>query len=199
MLTCSIVAVTVALSILCFRSQDLFLKLSLMPYRVVKHREFYRLVTHGFIHADWTHLFVNMFTLWSFGYYMEQIFDYMGFRTGAWLLLYMGGMLVATTHDLLTQRNNPYYLSIGASGAVSAVMFASIFLDPWGKIYLMALLPLPSILFGVIYLIYCQYMARQAEDNVNHYAHFYGALYGFLFPALLHPDLISQFWIKLIG
>ncbi|MDE6451468.1 MAG: rhomboid family intramembrane serine protease, partial [Odoribacter sp.] len=90
-------------------------------------------------------------------------------------------------------RNNPWYASIGASGAVSAVLFSDIFLNPWEKILLFAVIPVPGILFGVLYLAYCQYMARRGGDNINHTAHFYGAVYGFIFPILLEPHLFQVF------
>lgn len=193
MITYIIIGVTVVVSYLCFNNSDLLRKLAFIPYRTVKNNEWYRLVTHGFVHADMTHLLVNMFTFWSFGTYIEQIFVGMGFGRGAYLALYFGGMIFASLYDLIRRYNDPYYVSIGASGAVSAILFTSIFLDPWGKILLFAVLPVPGIIFGFIYLAYCQYMAKQAGDNINHNAHFYGAIYGFLFPLLLEPSLIHSF------
>lgn len=194
MITYLIIGITVVLSYLCFNNRELFMKLAFIPYRTVRNNEWYRLITHGFIHADTTHLLVNMFTFWSFGTYMERTFEYMGFGIGGYLTLYFGGMIVASLHDLVKRRKDPYYVSIGASGAVSAILFTSIFLDPWGKILLFAVIPIPGILFGVLYLAYCQYMARQAGDNINHNAHFYGAVYGFIFPILLEPSLIQVFF-----
>lgn len=86
-----------------------------------------------------------------------------------------------------------WYRSIGASGAVSAILFISIFLSPWDKILLFAAVPIPGILFGVIYLIYCQYMAKRGGDNINHNAHFFGAVYGFVFPLFMNPRLWDVF------
>lgn len=193
MVTYVIIAVTVVVSLMCFNNQRLFDKLALTPYRVVKGNEWYRVITHGFVHADTMHLFVNMFTFWSFGEYIERWMKAGGFGTGGFLLLYFGGMIVASLSDLIRQRNNPYYSSIGASGAVSAVLFTAIFLNPWGKILLFAVLPVPGIVFGVLYLIYCQYMGRRGGDNINHSAHFYGAVFGFIFPVLLEPRLFQVF------
>ena len=193
MITYIIIGITVVLSYICFGNQALFMKLALIPYRAVKDNEWYRLITHGFIHADMTHLLVNMFTFWSFGTYMEQTYKYMGFGNGAYLVLYFGGMIVASVYDLVKHRNDPYYVSIGASGAVSAVLFSSIFFDPWGKILFFAVLPIPGILFGVLYLVYCQYMSKKGGDNINHNAHFYGAVFGFIFPILLEPSLLRIF------
>lgn len=193
MVTYILIGITVIVSFLCFNNADLFRKLAFIPYLTVRKQEWYRLITHGFVHADTTHLLVNMFTFWSFGTYMEQAFNALGFGTGGFLGLYFGGMIAASLYDLVKRRNDPYFVSIGASGAVSAVLFASIFFDPWSKILLFAIVPIPGILFGVLYLAYCQYMGRRVGDHINHNAHFYGALYGFLFPAILRPELIPYF------
>lgn len=193
MLTYIIIAVTVAVSFACFNNGQLFDKLSLKPYRVVHAREWYRVISHGFVHADWVHLFVNMFTFWSFGQYIESAFQYLGFGQWSFLVLYFGAMIVASVSDLIRFRNAAWYTSIGASGAVSAVLFTAILLNPWDKILLFAVIPIPGILFGVLYLAYCQYMARQGGDNINHNAHFYGAVFGLVFPILLEPQLFRMF------
>lgn len=192
-----IIAITVAVSYLCFSNREWFEKLAFIPYIVVKKKEWYRLLTHGFVHADTTHLLVNMFTFWSFGTYMEELFEYVGFGSVGFLSLYFGGMIAASLYDVYKQKENPYYISIGASGAVSAVLFCSIFFNPWGKILLFAVIPVPGILFGLLYLVYCQYMAKKAGDNINHNAHFYGALFGFLFPLVLRPSLVDVFLSQL--
>lgn len=199
MITYLILGITVVVSFICFGNQTLAMKLALSPYQVIHRKEWYRVITHGFVHADMTHLLVNMFTFWSFGIYMEQYYQYVGFGKWGFLLLYFGGMIFSSSFDLAKQKDNPYYLSVGASGAVSAVLFSSIFFDPWGKIYFFALLPIPGILFGVVYLLYCQYMAKQASDHINHNAHFLGALFGFLLPALLNPSLVKLFVGALMG
>jgi len=198
MITYIIIAVTVVISYMCFNSRRTFEKLAFIPYMVVKDNQWYRLVTHGFVHADTIHLFVNMFTFWSFGTYMEMVFKYYGFGTIGFLALYFGGMIVACLHDVVKRKNNPYYISVGASGAVSAVLFSAIFFDPWSKILLFAVIPVPGIVFGFLYLVYCQYMAKKSVDNINHNAHFYGAVYGFLFPLLLKPSLIHDFLSNLV-
>ena len=129
MITYVIIGITVVVSYICFGDHELFRKLAFIPYRTVHNNEWYRLITHGFVHADMTHLLVNMFTFWSFGTYMESAFGYLGLGTGGYLGLYFGGMVAASLYDLARRRNDPYYVSIGASGAVSAVLFTSIFLD----------------------------------------------------------------------
>lgn len=193
MLTIIILTITVVVSFICFYNRQLFNRLALSPYQVVHAHQWYRIISHGFVHGDWMHLFVNMFTFWSFGQYIEDAFVSLHFGQWAFLLLYFGGMIIASISDLFRYRNAPWYSSIGASGAVSAVLFTSIFLNPWGKILFFAAIPIPGILFGVIYLAYCQYMAKRGGDNINHNAHFYGAIYGFIFPILLEPKLFDFF------
>ncbi len=193
MITYAIIAVTVLISWLCFDRRELFNKLALIPFRVMKDNEWYRVISHGFVHGDMMHLIVNMFTFWSFGAYIERLFGSVGFPVWAYPALYFGGMIAASVHDLIRQRNNPYYVSVGASGAVSAVLFAAIFFDPWSKILLFAVIPIPGIVFGILYLVYCQYMGKKAKDHINHNAHFYGAVFGFIFPLLLDPSLIHSF------
>lgn len=193
MLTTIILVITIIISWICFSNPQIFKALSLYPYRCIHNHEWYRLLTHGFVHANWTHLFVNMFVLWSFGNNVEAIFNHIGFGKGLFLVLYFGGIIVSSIVDIIRYRNNSHYDSIGASGAVSAVIFSSIFFNPWSNILFFAIIPIPGIIFGIIYLVYCQYMARQAKDNVNHNAHFYGAIYGFLFPIIIRPQLIELF------
>lgn len=193
MITYLLIGLTLFVSFKCFSNRNLFMRLAFIPYRVVKNKEWYRLLSHGFVHADSMHLLVNMFTFWSFGTYMEKLFSYAGFGGLGYLGLYLGGMIVASLFDVIKYANNPNFVSIGASGAVSAVLFASILFDPWGKILLFAVIPVPGILFGVLYLVYCQYMAKRGGDNINHNAHFYGAVYGFLYPILLNPALFKEF------
>jgi membrane associated rhomboid family serine protease len=176
LVTYAIIAATVLVSIFCFNSGPLFEALSLKPNRVVERREWYRVITHGFVHGDYTHLIVNMFVLFSFGSFVEPLFDRLhqsgitGNGTANYLLLYFGGMAAATIRDLVRNRHNPYYTSIGASGAVSAVLFTSIFFDPWGRIYLFAVIPIPGLLFGVLYLAYSHCSGRRGRDRVNHFA-----------------------------
>jgi membrane associated rhomboid family serine protease len=197
MMTYLILGITVVVSFLCFRSREAVNRLSLNAYATVHGKEWYRIITHGFIHADMTHLFVNMFTFWSFGTFMESKFSTAGFGSWGFLGLYFGGMICATIFDLIKHRNNMHYQSIGASGAVSAILFAYILFDPWGIILLFAIIPVPGIVFGFLYLFYCQYMAKHASDHINHNAHFYGALYGILYPILLQPSVIQLFISKL--
>lgn len=193
MITYLIIGLTVITSWQCFNNRELFMKLALMPYRVSHRNEWYRVFTHAFVHADMTHLLVNMITFWSFGTFIEQYFTLIGLGKMSYLFLYIGGLIVASTYDLIRQKNNDYYVSVGASGAVSAILFSYILVNPLGMIYFFMVLPVPALLFGVLYLVYCQAMAKRGGGNINHNAHFYGAIFGLIFPLLLRPSLIQVF------
>ncbi len=198
-MTLIIVIVTSVISILAFYSENLMSRLIFNPYQVVHRKEWWRLLSHGFLHADWVHLIVNMLVLYSFGRNVESwinqltVEDYIKSPILTYSLLYFGGIIISTVPTLIKQRNNYMYNSVGASGAVSAVVFTSIFFSPMDKIYFFGAIPIPGIIFAVIYLIYSSYMSRRGKDNINHDAHFAGAVFGFIFPVFIDFDMISHF------
>jgi membrane associated rhomboid family serine protease len=136
-----------------------------------------------------------MLVLFFFGRPVEGFLSYyFGNKAFAFfLLLYGGGILVSNLYALVKHRDNYYYNAVGASGAVSAVLFTFIFLNPWEKLYFFGLLPIPGILFAAGYLVYSWYMSKQESDHIAHDAHFLGALFGFVFPVLLKPSLFQHF------
>lgn len=198
-MTYLLILITAVVSIVCFYKRGLFEKLAFEPYMVWHRKQWYRLITHGFVHADYMHLFVNMLVLWSFGIAVESIFKVQQAAgntvsgTMSFLLLYFGGMIAASLYDLFKRRDNFNYVSVGASGAVSAVIFCSIFFGPMNKIYFFGAIPIPGIIFGGLYLWYEYYMGKRQNDHVNHYAHILGAVYGFIFPLFMEPSLIKLF------
>ncbi len=198
-MTLIIIIVTSIITVIAFRSEEVMSRLMLNPYQVVHKREWYRLITHGFLHADWTHLIINMIVLYSFGSNVERWFDqlkmsgYIGSSALTYSLLYFGGIIISSLITLLRYRNDRWYNSVGASGAVSAVIFTSIFFSPLDRLYFFAVLPIPGIVFAALYLIYSSFMSRRNRDNINHDAHFLGAVYGFVFPILIDMDLLSHF------
>lgn len=197
--TIIIVAVTVLVSVLCFNNAGLFYGLSLNPYAMTKRGQWYRLITHGFVHGSFMHLFVNAFVLWSFGSYVESFLSAISHRPNLWfMVLYFGGMAISAIPDIVKFRNYPQYNSIGASGAVSAVLFASVTADPWGKILLMGVIPMPSIIFAICYLLYENYLGKRGGDNVNHKAHIWGALFGFALPFIINPQIGKIFFRVLL-
>lgn len=198
-MTIIIIVTTAIISIWAFSNSDLMNKLLLSPYQIVKSNQWYRVITHAFVHADYLHLLVNMIVLLSFGLAVEGLFNQLkdneiiGNTTIHFLTLYFGGAVISCLTTLKKHKNNFYYQGVGASGAVSAVVFASIFFRPLNKLYIMGVLPVPAILFGVGYLIYSHYMSRKSSDNINHDAHFVGAVFGFIYPLLIDPKLIKVF------
>jgi membrane associated rhomboid family serine protease len=205
MITIIIIAVTVGISAIAFNNQQILEKLLLSPYRITHQKEYFRIVTHGFVHADWMHLLINMFVLWSFGNALQLWFNQLAIVNLISspvlhiLIIYLGGIIISSLSSIVKNKNNYYYKSVGASGAVSAIVFASIFFDPWQSLYLFAIIPIPGILFGAAYLWYSHYMSKKGGDNINHDAHFYGALFGLVYPVLIDPSLVTHFFSQLIS
>lgn len=200
-MTIILIAITVAVSYAAFKSPKLMDQLQFNASKIVHKNEYHRLITHAFIHANWEHLFVNMIVLFSFGQAIEAYFKYY-FGNNAILnyaLLYLGGILASNIYALIKHRNNYFYNSVGASGAVSAVLFAAILFDPRRDILFFFILPIPGILFAILYLVYSYQMSMKQKDNVAHDAHFLGALFGFIFPILVNYQLLEVFLDKLFG
>lgn len=197
MITWLIIVITAITSILAFNNRSLYDKLLFDPYRIFHMRQYHRFFTHGLVHADWMHLAINMFVLLSFGKMVENVFIYFfGQGKGVYffLLLYIGGILLSSTPSYAKHKNNSWYTAVGASGAVSAVVFASILISPLSGIrFIFIPIDIPAFIFGFLYLIYSAYMARRGQDNIGHDAHFWGALYGLVFTILIKPALIAGF------
>jgi membrane associated rhomboid family serine protease len=198
-MTLIIIIVTLIISVIAFYSDEVMSKMMLNPYQVYHKKEWYRMITHGFLHADWTHLIINMIVLYSFGSNVEAWFrklkmaGYIDSVAITYSLLYFGGIIISSMITLFRHRNNRWYNSVGASGAVSAIIFTSIFFNPLDRLYFFAVIPIPGIVFAILYLVYSSYMSRRSRDNINHDAHLLGAVYGFAFPFLIDFDLISHF------
>lgn len=198
-MTFIIIAITGVISFMAFSNRQLMSKLLLSPYQVIHSKQWYRVLSHILVHADFMHLLINMIVLLSFGLAVESIFGQLqssgiiGSSTLHFFTLYIGGAVISCLTTLRKHKDNYYYQAVGASGAVSAVVFASIFFRPLDKLYIMGILPVPAILFGVAYLIYSHYMSKKSSDNINHDAHFIGAVFGFIYPLLVDPKLIRIF------
>ena len=195
MVTLFIVVGTIVFSLAGFRNSSFFWKYLFNAYGIVHERQYYRIISHAFLHADFVHLGFNMFALYSFGHLLETQFFPVLFEKNAtlyFLFLYFGGILASSIPETIRQHKNPSYTSVGASGAVNAVVFSSILIYPQGKISLMFLPALPSWLFGILFLIYSWYMAKKKIDNIGHFAHLWGAFFGLTFTAILKPALIQN-------
>lgn len=194
--TIILIAANVLLSIACFNDERLMGRMIMWPYGVKRYRQYYRFITSGFIHANWVHLFFNMFTLFFFGRVIEAYFSFL--QLGgvlSYLLLYFLGLIVSDIPTYLKQKDNYNYHSLGASGAVSAVVFAAIVFNPWSSIYLFGAIRIAAAVYAVLYIWYSIYMAKRGGDNINHDAHLYGALFGLGFTialiAAMQPTLFG--------
>ena len=195
--TLILIILTAGISIYAWSNQDLMQKWIFHPYSVRKRHEYYRFVTSGFLHADWTHLLFNMFSFYMFAQVVEQVFiGIHGPEVGIalFLLVYIGGIIVSDIYTFLKEHKNFNYHSLGASGGVSAIIFSSILLNPLTKIIIFPIpVGIPGFIFGGLYLLYSYYQAKRMGDNVNHDAHFYGAIFGFLVTFLLVPGALGNF------
>lgn len=188
--TLLLIAVTVIVSFMAFGNRQLMEALILWP-PAVRRGQYYRLVSYGMVHADGTHLLFNMFTLFFFGRAMEPLYTRI-LGPGGFVIFYVLGLLVSILPTWFANRNNASYRSLGASGAVSAVLFAFILLAPWSLIYVY-FLPVPAILFAVVYIAYSVYMDRKGGGNINHSAHLWGAAYGIIFTLIAEPRALGHF------
>lgn len=196
LLTYLIIGFTVAFSLWAFNNSDVFHKCKHWPYEEARSGEYYRWLTSGFLHGDNMHLLFNMITLYFFGRVVEQWFGVLFPGVGPLLFVffYLISIVAASLGTYYKYRNVPGFASIGASGAVSAVLFAAILIAPTMSLRFMFIpIPIPGFVFGVFYLWYSSYAANRGGDGIDHSAHFYGAVFGFLFPLALKPALLLSF------
>ncbi|MGC3980181.1 MAG: rhomboid family intramembrane serine protease [Steroidobacteraceae bacterium] len=180
-----ILLLTVAISLIGLYAQPKLINFCLFrPYYLVRDQQYHTLFSSGFIHANGAHLLFNMLSLYFFGPALERVIG-----TAAFVLLYLLALALSEVRTYLKERDNPRYASLGASGAVSAVLFAAIVYFPDQSIFILPIpFPIPAPLFAVCYLIYSWQLARRGGDGINHTAHVDGAITGLLFVALTDID-----------
>jgi membrane associated rhomboid family serine protease len=208
-ITLLIAGVTVLVSLTTFNQPERMAKMLMNPYKVFQLKEYHRLVTHGFIHADFVHLFFNMFIFYQFGEQVELVFTqewafrqvlpsqpFWGVNTGRamFVILYFGAILAGALPSLLKHRNNPNYNSLGASGAVSAVLLVFILMFPMAQLALFFIIPMPAFVAGILFFVYEGYMNKRGRTGIAHDAHLYGAVFGLVLMTITSPGI----WVRFI-
>jgi len=195
-ITIALIAANVIFSLIGFSNAALVDKTIMWPYRVARENQYIRFITSGFLHGDYMHLIFNMFTLFFFGRNLELYFSYYGLGGNiSYLALYFLGLIISDIPSFLKHKDDYNYRSLGASGAVSAVVFATIIFSPWSSIYIFGAVKISATVYAVLYIFYCVYMGKKGGDNVNHDAHLWGSLFGLAYTlilvALLQPELFT--------
>ena len=197
-ITLSFVIITCLISISAFNRQNMIDDLIFYPPAISKRKQFYRFISHGFIHADVMHLAFNMIAFYSFGQGLEKVFNFScvfgNYGKLFYLLLYFSALIVASLPDYIKYRDSYHFRSLGASGAVSAVIFSMIIFFPQSPIGLIFLpLRIPGYIFAIIYLGITVYLDRRGGSRINHSAHFWGAAYGIVFTLVFCELFASNF------
>ncbi len=200
-ITLLLVILTCIVSYRAFENRELYSRLKHHPYSVARYGEYHRFLTSGFVHVDWTHLLINMYVFYIFGEVVESRFLYeFGNVFGRiyFILLYLVCIVAADLPSFFKHRDYSGYSAVGASGGVSGITFAFVLFYPWHQLLLFFIIPMPAIVFAVLYLVYSSYASKNINDNIGHDAHFFGAITGFIFTILLKPALLVLFMQQLL-
>ncbi|WDF68558.1 rhomboid family intramembrane serine protease [Sphingobacterium oryzagri] len=191
-----ILALTVGLSALVFSKPEWYGRLMLHPYSIYRDKSrIFTLLTSGFIHKDWMHLLFNMVTFYFFGFALEGLFVQFSGPIGHVLFagLYVASLVLSDIPTIFQHKNNTGYYSLGASGAICAVLFSFILFEPKSQIGVFFVIPMPAYLFALLFLGYCIWASKNARDRINHDAHLYGAITGLTLTLLMYPWALRQF------
>lgn len=196
-ITLGLIIANVIFSLIGFSNAAMVDKTIMWPYRVARENQYMRFITSGFLHADYMHLIFNMFTLFFFGRNLELYFNEYGLGGNiSYLALYFLALIISDIPSYVKHKDDYNYRSLGASGAVSAVVFATIIFSPWSSIYIYGALKISATVYAILYIFYCVYMGKKRGDNVNHDAHLWGSLFGLIFTliliAYLQPGLFTD-------
>lgn len=186
----TILLITVGISLYAMLgNRELYYRMLLHPWSVVHENKWYQVITSGFIHADFGHLLFNMLSFYFFAFQLEGIIGPVRF-----LIIYFVSMILSDVSTIIKRRNDYNYYSVGASGAISGVLFSSILFQPTAKIGLLFFpMGLPAPIFGILYLVYCYFAARRSGSGINHEAHFWGALVGIIVTIIMIPEIVPYF------
>jgi membrane associated rhomboid family serine protease len=209
MITYTFLVIIVVFSLYCFYDKGAMSKYLFHPYSINHNGEHYRFLTHAFIHGDYIHLLFNCLALYSFGLVLEEGFfgneRYFDPKIGKlyYIILFTGGIYAASITEYYRNRENAAYSSLGASGAISSIIFCFIMISPMSKIAFF-FIPMRGWIFGVLLLGVSYYLIRRKRttdysDNISHESHFWGALFGVVFTVIIKPSLLLEFIDKIKG
>ncbi|OOQ57531.1 rhomboid family intramembrane serine protease [Mucilaginibacter pedocola] len=188
-----IFVLTLAMSLWAFSNPTAYARCILNPYEVSRGYRVYTVITSGLIHADWNHLFFNMFSYYFFAFRLETMIGHWQFG-----LLYFASMILADLPSIQKHKEDSWYNTLGASGAISAVVFSYILFlpkEPLGLI-IIPTIGISAWIYGVLYLVYCHFASKHARDNINHDAHFFGAVCGIIITFALHHNIFNEFFAQ---
>ncbi|TWR24292.1 rhomboid family intramembrane serine protease [Mucilaginibacter achroorhodeus] len=187
-----IFVLTLATSLWAFSNHNIYGNFILNPYNVSRGHKVYTVLTSGLIHKDWNHLFFNMLSYYFFAFQLEVYLGHWQF--GA---LYIVSLILSDLPTIRKHKNDIWYNSLGASGAISAVIFSFILFQPTaGMSILFIPIAIPAWIFGILYLVYCHFASKHARDNINHDAHFFGAISGIIITVILNHNVLNEFFRK---
>ncbi len=198
----SILIPTIIISIIALRDSEIMDKLKFNPSHISNSKEWYRFFSYGIIHANYLHLFINMYVLWSFGKTVIYDFNYFfgNLANLLFLALYVPALGISVIPSFIKHKDNLFYNAVGASGAVSAVVYVSIILNPnAGLGFILIPIYLPAWLFGGLYLVYTFIMSKKEETRIGHSSHLWGALYGLLFLLIAEPNSYIYFFQQIFN
>jgi membrane associated rhomboid family serine protease len=200
-MTLLLVLLTLLVTLQGFKNSIFFEKYCVWPYREKQNKEYHRMLTGGFLHGSWLHFGINMFVFWQFGTAVEKEFMTL-FQplTGqiVYTLVYLLVIVAANVPGHFRNNKQYNFRAVGASGGVAGILFIYILFNPWRNLYLYALIPIPAILMGILYLWYSSYAAKNSRDNIDHSAHFWGAIAGMVLTLIAHPPIFPKFLKALI-
>ncbi len=199
--TIFLIVIIILVSVLGFKKPQIQYSLLLHPVTFWRKKRYYQILTSGFVHADTIHLLFNMYVLWMFWSIVETAFGMIFGNIWVYPLLFLSGVIVANIPWIFSHKNNPHYSTLGASGGVSSIVFASIILLPTAKMGIIFLpIMIPGYIFWILYLLYCIYQDHRGGSNINHMAHFVGAIWGIIFLLIFWsetiPNFVSQLYVS---
>jgi membrane associated rhomboid family serine protease len=197
-ITYILIGITALTSYSGFQNTDIISKMIFYPKEMNARNEWWRFITHGFIHADFQHLIFNMLTLFFFGPFVETTFAVLFDSPLVYPIFYLAALVFSSVPSYFKHKDNYYYRALGASGAIAAVLFTTILFNPWQILNVYLIIPIPAILFAVGYVAYSSYMSKKGNDGIGHEAHLWGAIFGLVCPIVLKPGVFPYFLNQLM-